>query len=120
MSLKQDAFLLVDVTEKFRNNSIKNYTFCPSNFLSASFLSWDANLKWQKMSLNLLQIMTSIYSLKKVEETEFLIFLIDSAKRYNIMYIYVQTIYIILWSKPRIKTYYILIDVTNLRGYSIS
>ena len=48
------------------------------------------------MSLNLLQIMTSIYSLKKVEETEFLIFLIDSAKRYNIMYIYVQTIYIIL------------------------
>ena len=45
MSLKQDAFLLVDVTEKFRNNSIKNYTFCPSNFLSASFLSWDANLK---------------------------------------------------------------------------
>ena len=34
-------------------------------------------LKWQKLSLNLFQILTCISSLKKVQEAGFLIFLID-------------------------------------------
>ena len=33
--LKCDVLLLADVFEKFRNNSIKNYRFCPSPYLSA-------------------------------------------------------------------------------------
>ena len=42
LSLKCDVLLLADVFEKFINNSIKNYGLCPSNYLSASALSWDA------------------------------------------------------------------------------
>ena len=52
--LKQGALLLVDVTEKFRNNSIKNYTFCSSQFLSAPLLCWDAILQMAKNELELI------------------------------------------------------------------
>ena len=34
-------------------------------------------LKWQKLSMNLIQILTCTYSLKKVQEVKFLIFLRD-------------------------------------------
>ena len=78
--LKCDVLLLADVFEKFRNNSLKNYGLCPSHYLSAPGLSWDAILKMKKIKLNLFQILTCIYSLKKVQEDEFLIFLIDIAK----------------------------------------
>ena len=40
--LKCDVLLLADVFEKPRNNSIKNYVLCPSHYLSAPALSWDA------------------------------------------------------------------------------
>ena len=43
--LNFDVFLLADVFEKFRNNSLKNYGLCSSHYLSAPGLSWDANLK---------------------------------------------------------------------------
>ena len=33
--LKCDILLLVDVFEKFKNNSLKNYGLCPSYYLSA-------------------------------------------------------------------------------------
>ena len=33
--LKCDILLLVDVFEKFKNNSLKNYGLCPSHYLSA-------------------------------------------------------------------------------------
>ena len=33
--LKQHAFLLGDVFEKVRNNSLKNYGLCPSHYLSS-------------------------------------------------------------------------------------
>ena len=70
--LKCDVLLLADVFEKFRNNSLKNYGLCPSHYLSAPALSWDA-------MLNMTNVKTLIctYSLKKVREVEFLIFLID-------------------------------------------
>ena len=78
--LKCDVLLKPDVFEKFKNNSSKNYGLCPSHYLSVPDLSWDAMLKMTKLSLKLLQILTCIYSLRKVQEVEFLIFLIDTAK----------------------------------------
>ena len=36
---KCDVLLLAYVLEKFRNNSLKNYGLCPSNYLSAPGLS---------------------------------------------------------------------------------
>ena len=41
--LKRDALLLA-VFQKFRNNSLKNYALCPSHYLSAPTLSWNAML----------------------------------------------------------------------------
>ena len=73
-------FYYLPMFEKFRNNSLKNYGLCPSHYLSAPGLSWDAMLKMTKLSLNLFQILTCIYSLRKIQEAEFIIFLIDIAK----------------------------------------
>ena len=78
--LKFDVLLLANVFEKFRNNSLKNYGLFPSHHLSAQDLSWDAMLEMTKLSLNLFQMLACIYSLKKVQETEFLKFSIDRAK----------------------------------------
>ena len=33
---------------KFRNNTFKNYGFCPRHYLDAPLLSWDAMLKIKK------------------------------------------------------------------------
>ena len=52
--LKCDALLLADVFEKFRNNSLKNYRLCPSHYLSALALSWDAMLNMTKVELELI------------------------------------------------------------------
>ena len=73
--LKFDIILSANKFEKFRNNSLKNYGLCPSHYLSAPALSWDA-------MLNMTNVKTLIctYSLKKVREVEFLIFLIDIVK----------------------------------------
>ena len=51
--LKCDVFLLTDVFENFRNNNLKNYRLCPSHYLSAPGLSWDAMLKMTKSELGL-------------------------------------------------------------------
>ena len=80
LCLKCNVLLLADVFEKFRNNSLKNYGLCQSHYLRAPGLSWDGMLKVTKLSLNLFQIQTCIYSLRKAEEVEFLIFPIDAAK----------------------------------------
>ena len=64
--LKCDVLLLADVFEKFRNNSFKKYGLYLSNYLSAPGLSWDAMLKMIKLNLNLFQVLTCTYSLKKV------------------------------------------------------
>ena len=49
--LECDVFLLADVFEKFRNNSVKNYGLCPSHYLSAPALSWDAMSNMTKAEL---------------------------------------------------------------------
>ena len=52
--LKCDVLLLADVFEKFRNNSLGNYGLCPSHYLSAPSLSWDAKLKITTIKLELI------------------------------------------------------------------
>ena len=79
--LKCDVFLSAIVFEKFRKNSLKNYGLCPSHYLSAPGVSWDAMLKMTKIEIELITDSDmNTFSLKKVQEVEFLIFLIDTAK----------------------------------------
>ena len=80
LHIKCDVLLLADVFEKFRNNSINNYGLCPSHYLSAPALTWDLILSMTKVKINLFQILTFTYSLKKLSEIEFLTFLIDIVK----------------------------------------
>ena len=60
LHLKWDVLLLADVSEKFRNNVIKNYGLCPSHYSSAPALSWNAMLNTK--NANLFQILTKRYS----------------------------------------------------------
>ena len=78
--LNCDVLLLADAFEQLRINGLKNYGLCPSHYLKAPGLSWNAMLKMTKIELELIQVLTWIYSLRKVQEVEFLIFLIDKAK----------------------------------------
>ena len=52
--LKSDGLILADVLKKFRNKSSKNFRLCPSHYLSAPRLSWDAILKTTKIKLELI------------------------------------------------------------------
>ena len=52
--LKCDILYLADVFEKFRNDSLKSYALCPSHYLSAPGLSWDAMLKMKKIKRELI------------------------------------------------------------------
>ena len=52
--LKCEVLLLVDVFEKFRNNSLKNYGLCPSHYLSAPAISWDAMVNMTTVELELI------------------------------------------------------------------
>ena len=79
LHLKCDIFLLADWFEKVRN-SLKSYGLFPSHYLSAPGLIWDTILKMTNLSLNLLQILTCLYSFKNIGETEFFVFQIDIAK----------------------------------------
>ena len=53
--LKSYVLLLVDVFEKCRNNSLKNCGLCPSHYLSAPGLRWNAMLKMKKIELELIR-----------------------------------------------------------------
>ena len=78
--LKCEVLLLTDTFEEFRNNSLKNYGLCPSDYLSAQALSWDAMLNMTRVEIELILDPDMYISLKKVQEVEFLIFLIDMVK----------------------------------------
>ena len=52
--LKLDVLLLVDVFEKIRNNSLKNYELCLSHYFSEPDLTWDVMLKMAKIELELI------------------------------------------------------------------
>ena len=51
--LEGNFLLLADVFEKYRNSSLKNHGLCPSYYLSAPGLSWDAMLKMTEIELEL-------------------------------------------------------------------
>ena len=46
--------MLADDFEKFRNNSLKNYGLCLSNYLSVPALSWDALFNITEVELALI------------------------------------------------------------------
>ena len=48
------VLLLTDVFEKFRNKSLNNCRLCPSHYLSAPSLSWDAILNMTNVELKLI------------------------------------------------------------------
>ena len=52
--LRCDVLLLADVFEKFRNNSLKSYELCPTHYLSAPALRWNAMLNKTKVKLELI------------------------------------------------------------------
>ena len=62
--LKCDVLLLAKLFEKFGNNNLKNYGLCPSHYLSAPSLSWDAMIKMKQIHLE--RILACLYSLRKV------------------------------------------------------
>ena len=84
--LKFDVLFLADVFEKIRNDSLENCGLCPSHYLIAPGLSWDAMLKIEKLKKKKkkLELISdpdiNVYFLRKLQEVEFLIFLIDIAK----------------------------------------
>ena len=53
-NLKCKVLLLADVFKKLRNNILMNYGLCPSHYLSAPSLSWDAMLNMTKVELELI------------------------------------------------------------------
>ena len=52
--LKCDILVFADVFEKIRNSSLKNYELCPSHYLRAPGLSWDAMLSMTNVELELI------------------------------------------------------------------
>ena len=84
--LKFDVLFLADVFEKIRNDSLENCGLCPSHYLIAPGLSWDAMLKIEKLKKKKkkLELISdpdiNVYFLRKLQEVEFLIFLVDIAK----------------------------------------
>ena len=77
LHLECDVLLLADMLEIVRNNSLKVYGVCPSHYLSAAVLSWNAMLKITKIVLELIPDPGMYIFFKNVE---FLIFLIDIEK----------------------------------------
>ena len=47
--LKFDVLFLADVFEKIWNDSLENCGLCPSHYLIAPGLNWDATLKIEKL-----------------------------------------------------------------------
>ena len=54
LHLNWDVLLLGDVFEIFRNDNLKNYGLCPSHYLSAPALSWNAMLNRTKVEVELI------------------------------------------------------------------
>ena len=64
--LKCGVLLLIDVFQKIRNKSLKNYELCPGHYLSAPVLSWDAVLNMTKIDLELIPDPDMFIFFKKV------------------------------------------------------
>ena len=112
LCLKCNVFLLVEIFEKFKNNSLKNYGLCPSHYLSAPALSWDAILSMIKVEFELISD-ADIFNclLEKALKVEFLTFLRDISKpAINIWNLMTQ-------SKNQNIIY---LEANNFHGYAMS
>ena len=76
---KCDVVLLADVFEKFRNNILKNYGWCPSHYLGAALI-WDAMFNMTKINPELISDLDMYILFQKGMGVKFLIFLIDMVK----------------------------------------
>ena len=47
--LKSEVLIIVAVFEKIRNSSLESYELCPSYYLNAPALTWDAMLNIAKV-----------------------------------------------------------------------
>ena len=54
LALKICCFILADAFEKFRNSSLRNHALCPSHYLRAPALSWDAILNMKQVKFELI------------------------------------------------------------------
>ena len=76
LHLKCNVLLLVDVSENFRNNSLKNYGLLPCHYLWGPGISWDTTLNITKIEFELMQDPDRFISFEKDMRVEFLIFVI--------------------------------------------
>ena len=109
LHLKCDVLLLADVFEKFRNNSVKNYG-CPSHYLSAPGLSWDAMIKMTKIKLSLIPDPDMyIFFEKGTREISYISYRCSKASnKYSKSY------------DPKQESKHIYLDTNNLYRYAIS
>ena len=113
--LKCNVLLLVDVFQKFRNNSLKNYRcleLCPSHYLSAPDLGWNAMLKMTKIKL------------ERIPDLGMYIFF-EKRTRVGISYIAnryskANNKYLKCYDQKRESKHIIYLDANNLYGYSVS
>ena len=89
-------FLLTNVFEKFRNNSLKNVGLFPSHYLSASVLNWDAILKTTKIK----KINTYIYNIYRCSKA--------------------KNKYLISYDSKQESKHIIYLDANNLYAYEMS
>ena len=110
--LKCDVFLLADVFEKLRNNSLKNYGLCPCHYLSAPALSWDAMLNMTKKELKL------------ITDPDVYVFF-EKGMRGGVPYLsnrysQVNNKYLKSYDPKQESKHIIYLDVNNLYGYAMS
>ena len=110
--LKCDVLLLADVFEKFRNNSIKNSGLCPSHYLSAPALSWDAMLSMTKIKLELISDPDMYIFFEKVMRGG-VSYISNTYRKANNKYLKSYD--------PKLESKYIIyLDASNLYGYAMS
>ena len=108
MYLKCEVLLLADVFKKFRNNNLKNNGLCPSLYLSATALSWDAILTMTKVELELISDPDMYIFFEKVREVGFLVFLKANSKYWK------------SYDPKQESQHIIYLDANNLYGYAMS
>ena len=110
--LKCDVLLLADVFKKFRNNSLKNYGLCPSHYLRATPLSWDAILNMTKVELKL------------ITDPDMYIFF-EKGMRGGVSYIHsryskANNKYLKFYDPKQESKHIIYLDANNLNSYAMS
>ena len=111
LGLKCDVLLLIDVFEKFRNNSLINYGFFPSHYSSPLVLSWDEMLDMVIVKFELITDDTYIF--------------IEQGMRGRISYVSnryskANKKYLKSYGPKQKPKHIIYLDANNLYGYALS